>query len=347
MWLHLILYAATVVLLLFRRKRRMALPGEPDRETVRLFVLLVLVCNTLGLVLTMKNGKVLEIPEGGKIEKETGRSGEQTFLVTVDGKKKKVSFWIPGKEQKDPEDQEESENRQDEALLPDNADEEVQSIREVVQEYNLKADDPEYFYLPDEADGKRLVWNRPGDSSGSFIAAIGIVAGFAVIILKTRERQNKEIRRQELFLRDYPELVMKFTLLLQAGMTPRGAFYRISERAGSQRNDPRHPLAGEIVTLCHELDTGVSESEAYRRFGERCAQVRYKTFSTLLIQNLQKGSRQMIEMLERESEEAFDERKRKARMMGETALTKLLGPMIMMLGVVLVLILVPAFLRFL
>ncbi len=344
MWLHMILYAAIVILLLFRKKRRTALPGEPDGETIRLFVLLVLVCNTLGLVLTLKNGQVLEIPEGGKIEKETGRSGEQTFLVTVDGKRKKVSVWIPGKEQKNPE---EDENGQGEALLPDAADEDVQSIRELVQEYNLKTDDPEYFYLPEEADGKRLIWNRPGDSSGSLMAAIGIVAGFAVIILKTRERQNKEIRRQELFLRDYPELVMKFTLLLQAGMTPRGAFYRISERAGSQRNDPHHPLAGEILTLCHELDTGVSESEAYRRFGERCAQVRYKTFSTLLIQNLQKGSRQMIEMLERESEEAFDERKRKARMMGETALTKLLGPMIMMLGIVLVLILVPAFLRFL
>ena len=34
-------------------------------------------------------------------------------------------------------------------------------------------------------------------------------------------------------------------------------------------------------------------------------------------------------------------------MAGETALTKLLIPMVMMLGIVLVLILVPAFLRFL
>ena len=44
-----------------------------------------------------------------------------------------------------------------------------------------------------------------------------------------------------------------------------------------------------------------SELDAYRRFGERCSQVQYKIFSTLLIQNLQKGSRQLSDMLERES----------------------------------------------
>ena len=64
--------------------------------------------------------------------------------------------------------------------------------------------------------------------------------------------------------------------------------------------------------VCYEMESGVSESEAYRRFGERCGQVKYKTFATLLIQNLQKGSRQMADMLERESMEAWEERKRKA-----------------------------------
>ena len=130
-------------------------------------------------------------------------------------------------------------------------------------------------------------------------------------------------------------------------MTPRGAFYKILDGSADRMEDPSHPLARQIGLLCHDLDTGVPENESYRRFGERCAQVRYRTFATLLIQNLQRGSRQLIELLERESIEAFDERKRKARMAGETALTKLLIPMVMMLGIVLVLILVPAFLRFL
>ena len=86
--------------------------------------------------------------------------------------------------------------------------------------------------------------------------------------------------------------------------------------------------------------------EAYRRFGERCGQVQYQTFATMLIQNLQKGSRQLADMLEKESMEAWDERKRKARVLGEAAATKLLVPMILMLLVVMAVIMIPACLAF-
>lgn len=85
----------------------------------------------------------------------------------------------------------------------------------------------------------------------------------------------------------------------------------------------------------------MAELEAYRRFGERCGQMKYKTFSTILIQNLQKGSRHMADLLEQEAMEAWDERKRKARVLGEAAATKLLIPMIMMLIVVMAIIMIP------
>ena len=47
--------------------------------------------------------------------------------------------------------------------------------------------------------------------------------------------------------------------------------------------------------------------------------MKYKTFSTILIQNLQKGSQRMADLLEKEALEAWDERKRKARVLGEAA----------------------------
>ena len=49
---------------------------------------------------------------------------------------------------------------------------------------------------------------------------------------------------------------------------------------------------------------------------------------------------------EKEALEAWDERKRKARVLGETAATKLLVPMVMMLAVVMAIIMIPAFLSF-
>ena len=111
-------------------------------------------------------------------------------------------------------------------------------------------------------------------------------------------------------------------------------------------NQKKKAAYEEIAVACNEMESGISEYEAYRRFGERCDQVKYKTFSTLLIQNLQKGSCCLADLLEKESMEAWDERKRKARVMGEAAATKLLLPMVMMLLVVMAIVMIPALLSF-
>ena len=98
---------------------------------------------------------------------------------------------------------------------------------------------------------------------------------------------------------DYPSLIMKFTLLIQAGMTVRRAFQKIS--SDYLRNCPKEGRYAyeAVTTTCHEMDSGVAELEAYRRFGERCGQMKYKTFSTILIQNLQKGGHRMADLLEK------------------------------------------------
>ena len=135
-------------------------------------------------------------------------------------------------------------------------------------------------------------------------------------------------------LMDYPGLIMKFTLLVQAGLTARKAFQKIALDYGKREDGKKREAYEEIRVACYEMDSGISEAEAYRRFGERCGQVKYKTLSTLLIQNLQKGSRYLADLLEKESVEAWEERKRKARVLGDTAATKLLLPMVLMLLVV-------------
>jgi tight adherence protein C len=115
---------------------------------------------------------------------------------------------------------------------------------------------------------------------------------------------------------------------------------------GKKENGKERAAYEEIRTTCYEMDSGISEAEAYRRFGERCGQVKYKTLATLLIQNLQKGSRHLSDLLEKESVEAWEERKRKARVLGEAAATKLLLPMVLMLLVVMAVIMLPAGLSF-
>ena len=107
---------------------------------------------------------------------------------------------------------------------------------------------------------------------------------------------------------------------------------------------PIHPLYEEMLITCHEIESGVGEARAYERFGERCGLHRYRKFCSLLVQNLRKGTRGLVQLLEQEVSDAFEERKNLAKKSGEEAGTKMLFPMMMMFGIIIVIIMVPAFL---
>ena len=76
----------------------------------------------------------------------------------------------------------------------------------------------------------------------------------------------------------------------------------------------------------------------------RCGLPVYRKFAVMLSQNLRKGTKGLAELLQREAAGAFEERKAAARKLGEETSTRLLGPMFLMLGVGLMIIVVPAFL---
>ena len=86
------------------------------------------------------------------------------------------------------------------------------------------------------------------------------------------------------------------------------------------------------------------ESESYERFGKRCGLQEYIRLGALLSQNLRKGTKGLSQLLRMESTQAFEERKALAKRTGEEAGTKLLMPMFLMLGEVLIIVIVPAFL---
>ena len=143
---------------------------------------------------------------------------------------------------------------------------------------------------------------------------------------------------------DYPEFLSRFTLLIGAGMTVRNAWERMLadyKKSGRKRyvyEEMRHTMA--------QLEVGMPELRAYEQFGRRCALLSYLRFTTILTQNLKKGSSGIALLLRMEAQEAFSERKNQARRKGEEAGTKLLLPMGGMLVLVFVLILVPAFASF-
>ena len=105
-------------------------------------------------------------------------------------------------------------------------------------------------------------------------------------------------------------------------------------------------LYEEILLVCNELDSGVPEAEAYMHFGRRCHLRQYTKLSSLLVQNLRRGNDTLLQVLQEEAQSSFEERKNLARELGEEAGTKLLLPMMIMLGITMLIIIVPAYFSF-
>lgn len=224
-----------------------------------------------------------------------------------------------------------------------------QEILDEVAQRNSDGKDSS-FYLPEEIKGKQLKWMRVRSSNGFVIAFFTLLAAVILVAGKKREKDQKKEERQSQMMLDYPDILSKLILLLSAGMSMRKAFAKIAldykkQRQYAQTANSRYAYE-ELLTTYYEMERGVLEQEAYENMGKRCELAAYKTFSVLLVQNLRKGSSSMLEMMEREAETAFEDRKRRARVLGEKAATKLLFPMVGMLLIVFAVLLVPAFLSF-
>lgn len=161
-----------------------------------------------------------------------------------------------------------------------------------------------------------------------------------------KERQKKQMQlREEQMFRDHPGIVNKIMLLLSAGLSLQKSVERIAAEYEMQRREGgeiRYAYE-EICILQQEMKDGISEAKAVERFGRRCRLLPYLRFSAVVTQNLKKGAEGILDILEQESMEALQKRRDRALQQGEKAGTKLLLPMMLMLGLVMGLIMVPAF----
>lgn len=206
-----------------------------------------------------------------------------------------------------------------------------------------------YLRLPLQINGNVLQWSQKAENTYRIILLLGIIAAAAAYVQQGMKDQKQEQKRKERLLRQYPDMVSKMSLLLGAGMTLSGAWERIV--LNYQRQLERHqtePLEvyEEMLLSYREMQDGIGELKVYERFGERCGTPQYRKLTMLIVQNLRKGSAGLTQILEKEVAEAFALRKNHAKKAGEEAGTKILLPMMLMLCIVMVIILVPAFLTF-
>lgn len=303
-----------------------------------LLILAAVIVSLLFLLICIAADEPDQVIHNGRIIKNN--TDEVTFGVRAqtgeDTLEKEITVELRTEEEQD-QPPEETPMPQTEVLMAE--------IQERVQEAVEQQRDSEQILLPETVSGSRVEYlnlEKKKDYSAFFLSLAILPA--LPLLWKYQRQQKLQLREEQLVL-DYPELINKVLLLLSAGLTIRGCFERISgeykkrmEEGGSRRY-----VYEEISVSCQEMKNGVSEAEVIQAFGKRCRQLPYLKFASVVNQNIRKGSEGMIAILELEAVEAFEKRKETVKRMGETAGTKLLLPMMLMLGVVMLIILVPAF----
>ena len=234
-------------------------------------------------------------------------------------------------------------------VLPRTASEEeilIEKILEAVE--SQESDGNDTLVLPSEIDGKKLTYyEETGERSAllltALVLAVTLYYYFRLVLPQKRSEKRKEDLR-----RDYAEIVSTLALLVGSGMSTRNALTRMASDYLEKKKKRRvkgadHPAYEELAALVRRLDTGVPEEQAYREYGKSCGLHGYIRISGLLAQSLRKGNAELTAELSEESVSAFEERKTMAIRAGERASTRLVFPMIMMLAIVFIIIIVPAF----
>ncbi len=199
--------------------------------------------------------------------------------------------------------------------------------------------------LPTEIDGQRIYYSEHEDRSYLLLPLLGVIAAMAIYMRQGQARRTEKKQREALLMLDYSELVSKLMVYIGAGLTVRNALETISQHFDaliSRGIKEDRPLYQELRTMVIQFRRNMPESEIYLSFGRRVNLKPYTKLVSLIEQNRMNGARNLRAMLELEMEDAFEQRKTTARRLGEEAGTKLLLPLFIMLGIVMIIVIVPA-----
>lgn len=234
-------------------------------------------------------------------------------------------------------------------VVPQNKTKEEKEYEQVIQKLKEKEKQDPYktvFTIPKKIGNYRISLEDQKKKKQNIILFLSV--GIGILLFAREEETLKEqlkIRKEQL-IKEYPEFVHQLVLFIGAGMTLKAALNKMANNYRKKKQIQTSYLYEELLALTYELQAGVSEEESYRAFGNRLELPLYKRMMELLIQGVKKGSTNTILMLEQEEKSALEVRKEQAKRLGEEAGTKLLMPMILLLGVVLVLVLYPAMAQF-
>jgi tight adherence protein C len=178
--------------------------------------------------------------------------------------------------------------------------------------------------------------NSVRDAGYFLVCALCVCSAF----LLPDSRLNSDIKKRKIeIMLDFPDFLVKLTLLINAGMNVAKAWEKVSEGMDKSR-----ALGRELAMSLLEIRSGKSESKAYEDFAKRCRIQEVTRVVSVLLQNIKKGNAELVSILRIHANECWEMRKNAAKKLGEEASSKMLLPMAIMLLSILLIVTTPAIL---
>ena len=200
--------------------------------------------------------------------------------------------------------------------------------------------------LPDTSAGNRITFYESKVNRGWAVLFAGIMLAFLVMAKKNEAVRSQALMRRRQIESDYTRILDRYALYYTAGMNPRaiwsGICKRYEEETASYPKDRRYAYEEMIITK-KNVDEGMGELAAYNDYARRIGDPKFRTFISFVKQTVVKGGSGLDAVIYDELEKVRREKLAMVKEEASTAQTKLLLPMFMMLTVVLVIVMVPAF----
>ena len=168
-------------------------------------------------------------------------------------------------------------------------------------------------------------------------SVLGLLLGAVLAFVLPRGVQsgiNKAIQaKKDEILNEFPKMVSKLTMLVNAGMLLRPAWDEVAE---SNHEDA---LYAEMRLASKDILEGKTIEAAMDSFAARCGLKEIRKFASIYVQAVKRGAGESIDSMKIMAEEAWEQKKQLSKQKGEIAAQKLLIPnVIMFFGIMLVVV---------
>lgn len=165
-------------------------------------------------------------------------------------------------------------------------------------------------------------------------AGVTIVVAFVLAYYYFTKASSDLEKISTVYMSQFPSVVSSVALLVSAGMILREAWEQVAYSDKKEIN-----LQMQIV--CEDIKNGMNEKEAYNQFAIRCASAEIKKFISFLTQAMDKGNKDLANVLVSQSSEMWTVRRENALKQGALAANKLLIPIMLIFVGILIMVMGP------